>query len=63
MRCLERIFLEKNIQNYSAIGKEAEILFNPGCLFTIKGISDMGNGLTGIELEEKKVLCPLIPFK
>jgi len=53
----------KNIQMYSANGKEAEILFNPGSVFTIKGISDMGNDLTIIQLEEKNVVCPLIPFK
>jgi len=53
----------KNIKMYSAIGKEEEILFNPGCLFSIKGIMAVGNDLHLIHLEELNVDKPLVPFK
>jgi len=53
----------KNIRMYSEIGKEEEILFNPGCFFSIKGIMAAGNDLHIIQLEEINTDKQLLPFK
>jgi len=52
----------KNITNYAAISKEAEILFTPGCVFQINGISDLGNDLHMIQLKEVPLSEPMIPL-
>jgi len=60
----EKYLSGKDIQNYSHFGsKEAEILLSPGCIFEIKGISDSGNDLHDIHLEEINPAKLLVPFK
>jgi len=53
----------KDIQQYSSISKESEILFSPGSVFIIQGISDMGSDLHIIQLEEVPLAKPMIPLK
>jgi len=53
----------KDIQHYSQFGfHEAEILLSPGCIFQIQGISDSGNDLHDIHLEEINPDKLFIPF-
>ena len=50
----------RDIRNLSWFPAEAEILLPPGMLFKVKGTTDLGNGLTMVQMQHLGVEDPIV---